>query len=135
MITPVNRHRLTLTFLGLALAVVAMGAIVFAPSGTPNKVPDVLEAYSPAADSTVLRQVYVEIDLPIDYEIVLVIDGVTIPTAEISVTEETGKFRWLPDATTIIPEWTPGIHTVWVRWDRVTGLPDPGEWIWSFRVQ
>lgn len=135
MITLVNRHRLVLLFLGLALAVVTVGAIIFAPSGKSMDPPEAVEAYSPEANATVLRQIYVEIDLPVDYEITLVIDGVTIPSDEIQATEETGKFRWRPDETTIIPEWTPGLHTVWVRWDRVSGLPDPGEWIWTFRVQ
>ena len=94
-----------------------------------------LESYSPSDGATVLRQTEVRIDLPVDYEIVLVIDGVAIPEAEIDTIPETGRFTWRPDETTIIPEWTPGLHTVWVRWDRVSGLPDPGEWIWTFRVQ
>lgn len=130
-----NRYRLIFTFLGLALAAVAIGAIAFAPSGNPTNPPDVLEGYSPANGATMLRQIDVEIDLPVGYEIVLVVDGVTIPSAEIDTMPETGKFTWQPTDTTVIPEWIPGIHTVWVRWDRATGLPDPGEWQWSFRVQ
>ena len=130
-----NRYRLTFTLLGLALAAVVLGAIILAPSGRPTAVPEVLESYSPEDQSTVLRQTQVQIDLPVDYEIVLVVDGVTIPNAEIDRVPETGRFTWRPDETTIIPAWTPGIHTVWVRWDRVTGLPDPGEWTWIFRVQ
>ena len=70
-----------------------------------------------------------------DYGITLVIDGVAIPDQEIIATPQTGRFVWRPSDTTIIPEWTPGIHTVWVRWDRISGLPDPGEWSWVFRVQ
>ena len=130
-----NRYRLTFTLLGLALAAVAIGAVVFAPSGSESIPPDVVESYSPEDNSTVLRQIDIEIDLPVNYHIDLVVDGVAIPDEEISVTEETGKFRWAPGPTTIIPEWTTGLHTVWVRWDRTTGLPDPGEWIWTFRVQ
>lgn len=130
-----NRYRLIYTFLGLALALVAIGAVVFAPSGQVNEPPEVLESYSPSAESTVLRQIDVEIDLPVNYQIELVVDGVSIPSDEIDVVEETGRFTWRPDSTTTIPEWTPGFHTVWVRWDRISGLPDPGEWIWTFRVQ
>jgi hypothetical protein len=131
----VNRYRLTFTLLGLALAAVVIGAIILAPSGRPATVPDVLESYSPEDQSTVLRQTQIQIDLPVDYAIDLVVDGVAIPDAEINTVPETGRFTWRPDETTIIPEWTPGFHTVWVRWDRVTGLPDPGEWTWTFRVQ
>ena len=130
-----NRYRLTFTVLGLALAAVVLGAIIFAPSGNPAEPPDVLESYSPANGATVLRQTQVQIDLPVDYQIVLVVDGVAIPDAEIDKTPEIGRFTWRPGETTIIPELTPGFHTVWVRWDRVNGLPDPGEWRWTFRVQ
>ena len=121
--------------LGLALAAVVVGAVVFAPSGRESVTPDTLESYSPADRSTVLRQIGIEIDLPVNYAIDLVVDGIPIPDGEINVMEETGKFTWRPGSTTVIPEWTVGIHTVWVRWDRISGLPDPGEWIWSFRVQ
>ncbi|MDJ0923064.1 MAG: hypothetical protein QNJ77_00770 [Acidimicrobiia bacterium] len=130
-----NRYRLTFTLLGLALAAVVIGAVVFAPSGRPDQVPEVVESYSPSNESTVLRQTEVQIDLPVDYGITLVIDGVAIPENEIIATPETGRFVWRPSDTTIIPEWSPGIHTVWVRWDRIAGLPDPGEWSWVFRVQ
>ncbi len=130
-----NRYRITYTLLGLALAIVAIGAVVFAPSGGLTEVPESLESYSPADGATVLRQIEIEIDLPINYAIVLVVDGVTIPADEINATEQTGRFTWRPSETTIIPEWSVGFHTVWVRWDRDPGLPDPGEWIWTFRVQ
>ncbi len=130
-----NRYRITYTLLGLALAAVAIGSVIFAPSGGLADPPETLESYAPAADATVLRQIGVEVDLPANYGIVLVVDGVTIPESEIDATKETGRFTWRPGSTTIIPDWSPGFHTVWVRWDRITGLPDPGEWIWTFRVQ
>ena len=132
---PVNRYRVTYTLLGLALAVVAIGTVIFAPSGALTEVPETLESYSPADGATVLHQIQVEIDLPVNYQIVLVVDGVTIPADEIGVIAQTGKFTWRPTDTTIIPDWSVGLHTVWVRWDRTVGLPDPGEWIWTFRVQ
>jgi hypothetical protein len=131
----VNRYRITFTLLGLALAAVAVGVVVLAPEGGPSEVPPIVESYSPADGSTVLRQINVEINLPVDYQVVMVVDGVTIPTSEIKETPETGRFSWEPSETTIIPEWSVGYHTVWVRWDRANGPPDPGEWSWTFRVQ
>jgi hypothetical protein len=131
----VNRYRLIFTLLGLALAAVVIGAVVFAPSGRPDEPPSIVEGYSPANGSTVLRQTDIQIDLPVNYSITMVIDGVGIPEDEINATPETGRFVWRPSDETIIPEFNPGIHTVWVRWDTVRGLPDPGEWTWSFRVQ
>jgi len=131
----VNRYRITFTLLGLALAAIAIGAIVFAPNGRPSGAPETVESYAPADGATVLRQIKVEIDLPVEYQIIMVVDGITIPSSEVSEVPETGQFSWEPNDDSIILEWTPGFHTVWVRWDRRTGLPDPGEWIWTFRVQ
>lgn len=130
-----NRYRLTFTLLGLALAAVAIAAVVFAPDGRPSEAPAVVESFAPADGATVLRQIKVQIDLPVDYQITMVVDGVTIPASEINEVSETGQFSWQPEDSTTIPEWTTGFHTVWVRWDRRTGLPDPGEWTWTFRVQ
>ncbi len=130
-----NRYRLIYTVLGLALAGVVIGAVVLAPSGQPNEPPSVVESYSPANESTVLRQAAIQIDLPVNYSITMVIDGIGIPDSEITATPETGRFVWRPGEDSIIREFNPGIHTVWIRWDTVRGLPDPGEWTWSFRVQ
>ena len=130
-----NRYRLIYTVLGLALAGVVIGAVVLAPSGQPNEPPGVVESYSPANESTVLRQAAIQIDLPVNYSITMVIDGIGIPDSEITATPETGRFVWRPGEDSIIREFNPGIHTVWIRWDTVRGLPDPGEWTWSFRVQ
>lgn len=130
-----NRYRLTFTLLGLALAAVVVAAVIFAPQGGPSELPTTVESYAPLDGTTVLRQIKVEIDLPTEYDIDMVVDGVAIPASEIDVTPETGKFTWRPTEATIIPEWSVGFHTVWVRWDRKSGLPDPGEWSWTFRVQ
>lgn len=130
-----NRYRIILALLGLALATVVVGAIGFAPSGTPAVVPDAIEGFSPADGSTVLRQIAIELDFPVDYEIALRVDGIAIPADEIEFTAATGRYTWRPGPGKTVSELAPGIHTVRVRWDRTLGLPDPGEYQWSFRTQ
>jgi hypothetical protein len=50
--------------------------------------------------------------------------------------ESTGVHRWQPSATSLIlTEWLPGPHEIRVVWDTIVGLPAPGEFTWSFRVQ
>ena len=43
--------------------------------------------------------------------------------------------RWAPSSSNpTINEWSPGEHTIRVVYDTVNGLPDPGEFEWTFRV-
>jgi hypothetical protein len=51
------------------------------------------------------------------------------------VSTATGVHRWAPSDDNTITEWVPGTHTVVIRWDKVSGLPDRGSYSWSFRVQ
>ena len=130
-----NRYRITYALLGLALGAVVIGAILFAPSGTVTELPDVVDEISPEDGATVLRQTGLEIDLAVDYSLELFIDGVRIPSSEITFNNTTGEYRWAPGPTSTFPEWTPGFHQIEILWDRITGLPDPGGLRWSFRVQ
>lgn len=130
-----TRYRIILTLLGLALAAIVIGAVVFMPSGRSPTLPAAVESYSPTDGATVQRQTRVVIDLEPGYAIDLVVDGLPIPASEISVIEATGVFTWEPGEGRSIEAWTPGLHVVAVTWDRATGLPDPGSLRWSFRVQ
>ena len=53
---------------------VRAGAVISSglPSGRESTPPEILESYSPADGSTVLRQIGIEIDLPVNYSIDLV---------------------------------------------------------------
>lgn len=130
-----TRYRIVLTLLGLVLAVIVIGAVVFMPSGRSPTLPDAVETYSPTDGATVQRQTGVIVDLEPGYELTLVVDDVPVPTDEISVVEATGVFTWEPGPDRAIEEWIPGLHVVAVTWDKATGLPDPGSLRWSFRVQ
>lgn len=130
-----TRYRLTLAALGLALALVVAGFVIFAPSGSNPTLPDALESYAPADGAIVLRQTQLIVDLEPGFAIVLVIDGVQIPADELEVVEATGRFTWTPGDGKTFAAWAPGFHTAEVSWQRITGLPEPGSLRWAFRVQ
>ena len=130
-----NRYRVIFALLGIALAAVVVGAVIFAPSGELRDLPAQVDEISPVDGATVLRQTELLVDMQVDYAIELIIDGVTIPSDEIDFREATGEYRWRPGPTSTFDDWAPGLHQIVVRWDRIAGLPDPGELRWSFRIQ
>ncbi|MGC2240552.1 MAG: hypothetical protein WA726_06905 [Acidimicrobiia bacterium] len=122
-------------YIGLALIAVAAIAfgIAFGRGGDELALPDQIEGISPAPGDMVPKQAGVEIDLPVGYRAQIYIDGWQVDDAVF--VEGTGVYRWSPSPSNpTITEWTPGEHTVRVVWDTITGLPDPGEFEWSFRV-
>jgi hypothetical protein len=127
------RYRLIYLGLGLvAVAAIALG-IAFNRSGEERVLPEQVEALSPQPGDLVPPQASVEIDLPVGYEADIYVDGWLVVDAVF--VEGTGVYRWAPSAQSpTITEWTPGEHTIRVVWDRISGLPDPGEFEWRFRV-
>ncbi len=122
-------------YLGLALVAVAAlaFAFVFGKSGEALVLPDQIEAISPLPGDLVPPQAAVEVDLPVGYTARIYIDGWLVE--DTVFVEGTGVYRWAPSSSNpTITEWTPGEHTIRVVWDTVRGLPDPGEFEWSFRV-
>ncbi len=130
------------------LGLVGLAAIVFgvllSPEGEALELPGPIEAVSPAPGSQVPLQASVEIDLEVGYIAQIWIDDWPIPLEENSsranpanalFERATGVIRWAPSpANPTITSWTPGEHTVRIVWDTYTGLPDTGEFEWSFRV-
>ena len=130
-----TRYRVILSILGLLLAVLAVGAVILAPSGDVATLPDAVERFSPADGAIVQRQAALEIVLAPGYELVLEVDGVLIPATQMDITESTGRHVFRPEPWKAIPEWMPGFHVVEIAYDRTSGLPDPGSLRWSFRTQ
>lgn len=130
-----TRYRIILSILGLAFGVLVVAAVILAPSGEVTDLPRALEKFSPADGAIVQRQTSLEVDLRAGYALTLVVDGVTIPTADIEFTEATGKHVFRPGPDKVITEWLPGFHIVEIEFDRAVGLPDPGSLRWSFRTQ
>ena len=122
-------------YLGLGLvafAAIAL-ALAFGGGGEELVLPEQIEAISPEPGDLVPPQAALEIDLPVGYSAQIFVDDWQVPDAVF--VEGTGVYRWAPSANSpVISEWTPGEHTVRVVWDTLDGLPDPGEFEWSFRV-
>ncbi len=124
-----------LIYLGLGLigvAAVILG-VVLAPEGEVAELPGPLQSVSPLPGDLVPPQTVLEIDLEVGYSAEIWVDG--WPVADASFVEATGVYRWSPSpASPTVQEWTPGEHTIRVVWNTYTGLPDTGEYAWTFRV-
>jgi hypothetical protein len=119
----------------LAVAVVAL-AFAFGGGGEPVELPDPVESVFPLPGDAVLMQSFVEIDIQVGYTVDIYIDGFLVPAGEVEFVEGTGVHRWSPSpASLYLDSWTPGEHSVRIVWDTVAGLPDRGEFTWTFRVQ
>ena len=121
--------------LGLALAAVVGLAVAFSPSGTETPLPDPVERIFPLPNDSVIRQAALEIDMQVGYDIVLFVDGFRISPVEIGVQPGTNRYVWEPAPGRYLETWEPGTHEITIEWERTTGLPDPGSYSWSFRVQ
>jgi hypothetical protein len=128
-------YRVILLLLGLAFIVVVAGAVLFAPSGSGGEYPETLERVDPTDGSLVFGQPRIVVDLEPGYRAALTIDDLPIPADQVIWTEPTGLHVFEPGPGMEIEAWTPGFHVVSAQWDRVSGLPDPGMFTWSFRVQ
>ena len=128
-------YRVILLLLGLALIAVVVGAVLFAPSGDNAGYPAALERVEPTDGSLMFGQPRVVVDLEGGYRAQLTIDDVVVPEDQIIWTEATGLHVFEPGPGKVVEAWSPGFHVVSAQWDRVRGLPDPGMFIWSFRVQ
>ena len=128
-------YRVILLLLGLALIAVVVGAVLFAPSGDNTGYPPALERVEPIDGSLMFGQPRVVVDLEGGYRAQLTIDDVSVPEDQVIWTEATGLHVFEPGPGKVIEAWSPGFHVVSAQWDRVRGLPDPGMFTWSFRVQ
>jgi len=100
-----------------------------------------VESVQPAAGDLVPRQSVIEVDLETGYQAELWIltnpsseTWLRIPDSELSFVEGTGVYTWVPGPGKVVEEWAAGEHTIRVVWDTITGLPDVGEYEWTFRT-
>ena len=121
--------------LGLALIIVVVFAVVLSPDAPLAELPEAIEEIAPGDGDTVLRQTDLTIDMAIGYEIEVFIDSLPVPESEFSYVEPTGLWTWVPGPGKLYEAWEPGLHSVLVRYERVVGGVDFGEFRWVFRVQ
>ncbi len=122
-------------YIGLGLVAIAAIALGLALSGggEPVVMPEAIESVYPEPGDLVTFQAQLIVDLEVGYEAEIFVDGWRVEDA--SYVEGTGVYRWSPSPTNpSINEWTPGEHTIRVRYDTINGLPDVGEFEWTFRV-
>ena len=125
-----------LIYIGLGLVGVAAIALgfVFSANGESTALPEALESVSPEPGDLVPPQAALVIDFQVGYVAEILVDGWPI-TDNATFVEATGVYRWVPSPSSpTIQAWTPGEHTVSIRWETYTGLPNPGSYEWSFRV-
>jgi len=98
------------------------------------ELPIVIEGISPLPNYQVPQQTSIEINLPVDYEIVLIVNNYIIPSSEIMNVEATGVFIWKPGPNKTFESWNPGEQNIRITWSKVVGLPDVGEFSWKFYI-
>ena len=126
-------YRLVYIGLGLALvAVVALG-IALSRSGEGSPLPEVVEAVRPVPGSQVPRQARLEVDMIGGYDVEIFVDDIRLPDNEVLVVAATGLYAWQPGPDRLFEAWNRGIHTVRIIWNTTTGIPDTGEYSWTFR--
>ncbi|NNC40346.1 MAG: hypothetical protein HKN95_06620 [Acidimicrobiia bacterium] len=125
----------------LAIAGLAFSFTRIDSSGVGSVDRKVVESVQPAPGDLVPRQSVIEVDLETGYRAELWIlanpasgTWLRIPESELSYVEGTGVYRWVPGPGKVVEEWTSGEHTIRVVWDTLTGLPDVGEYEWTFRT-
>ena len=129
-------YRLLYVALGLVVVAAVALAIAFGGGGAPVEIPAVIELLSPGPGESALSQAALEVDLQPGFAAQIFIDGFPIPGSEVAYIDATGVHRWQPAPDSLVfDRWSPGEHVVRIVWDRLAGLPEPGEFSWTFRVQ
>ncbi|MBT8211767.1 MAG: hypothetical protein KJN71_01345 [Acidimicrobiia bacterium] len=133
-----DRYRVIQLSLGLALAVVVVGTVLLAPGGSARVVPTQIESASP---DPVTEEVHfdpllpIEVDMKVNYDLVMTIDGVRVPEDQLTFAEATGIYVFRPGTAQVVERWTTGRHTVVIEWDTLSGLADPGRFAWQFQIK
>lgn len=130
-----SRYRLTYAGLTIALVAIIAAAFALSRSGEGASLPAPLVAVSPEPGGAALRQATIRVDTEPGYTIELVVDGEGVDPDEIVEISGIGRFEWDPATSFAFDEWNAGTHTARITWNTLTGLPDTGQYSWSFRIQ
>ena len=126
-------YRFIILLLTGLLALVITWGVTFSQDNNEELVlPNSLENIYPLPYDQVPQQASLEIDLPVGYQLTLIVDNYIIPQSEIQYVEATGVYIWRPGPNKTFETWNPGKHNVRISWDTTTGLPDFGEYEWEF---
>lgn len=128
-----NTYRVIILSLTLLLSLtIYLGMSFYQDNNEKLILPGALENIYPLPNNQVPQQVAIEVDLPVGYQLTLIVDNYIIPSSEIQYIEATGLYKWKPELNKTFEVWKPGKHYVKITWDTITGLPDFGEFSWEF---
>ena len=106
-------YRFIILLLTGLLALVITWGISFSQDNSEELVlPNSLENIYPLPYDQVPQQASLEIDLPVGYQLTLIVDNYIIPQSEIQYVEATGVYIWRPGPGKTFETWNPGKHTV-----------------------
>jgi hypothetical protein len=128
-------YRIVYALLAVALAAIVGAAILFIPSGDPERLPAAVEAYAPGDGDLVVQPIKVVLDLLPGYRATFVIDGQPIPEDQVDAIVETGRHQFEPGPGKVIERWSPGDHTVVASYIGGDNGIDAGTVVWTFRIQ
>ena len=128
-----NTYRLIiLSLTGLLIFTIYLGMSFYQQNNESFVLPTPLENIYPLPNDQVPQQISLEVDLPVGYELTLIVDNYIIPENEIQYVEATGVYIWKPRINATFEQWSPGSHLIRISWDTISGLPDYGEYEWTF---
>jgi len=128
-----NTYRLIiLSLTGLLIFTIYLGMSFYQQNNESFVLPTPLENIYPLPNDQVPQQISLEVDLPVGYELTLIVDNYIIPENEIQYVEATGVYIWKPRVNWTFEQWNPGSHLIRISWDTISGLPDYGEYEWTF---
>ena len=128
-----NTYRFIILLLtGLLIFVIWWGVSFSRNNSEIVELPQVIEDIYPLPNDQVPQQSSIIVDVPVGYEIALIVDNYIIPAQEILFQDAIGLATWRPGPNKSFESWTAGKHTVVVQWSKTTGLPDVGEFSWIF---
>ena len=102
-------YRFIILLLTGLLALVITWGVTFSQDNSEELVlPASLENIYPLPYDQVPQQVSLEIDLPVGYQLTLIVDNYIIPQSEIQYVEATGVYIWRPGPNKTFETWNPG---------------------------
>ena len=105
-------YRFIILLLTGLLALVITWGVTFSQDNNEELVlPNSLENIYPLPYDQVPQQASLEIDLPVGYQLTLIVDNYIIPQSEIQYVEATGVYIWRPGPNKTFETWNPGKHT------------------------
>ena len=123
----------------MAVAIVGAGALVvggfLAADSGEEGLPAAVEGITPADGALVSPQGDVGADLADDHTGVLIVDGVEIPSEQLTLVEPLGQVFFSPGPGKNLSSFSAGTHRVSVvYWPKAQTREDGSSYSWQFRV-